>query len=85
MSTEKTDSLWMSFCDPDKKPGERFLGVIIVRGITNIVDAAAHAWDLGINPGGEVQGHAIDGSLVKPEHFDRLLSADELREAGYIE
>ena len=48
--------LWyLSFADPELPPGTRFLGATVVDGF-DIIDAAANARLLGINPGGEVLG-----------------------------
>lgn len=58
---------YMSFVEPDLvEPGDTtpggsgFLGVTIVYGPSKI-DAIDRAWDIGINPGGEVLCHPIDG------------------------
>lgn len=50
--------MWLSFVDPNKPEGERFLGVAIVPG-GNIVQCASNAHDLGINPGGQVAGFPL--------------------------
>jgi hypothetical protein len=72
----------MSFADPDKEPGTQFLGVCIVQG-GGIAEATQTAWDLGINPGGEIQAHPIPEEHVPDEKYRlRLLSRDELEEAG---
>lgn len=75
--------IWMSFCDPDKPKGQQFLGVVIVK-TKGFIHAKELAWDLGINPGGEILFSKIDGSDIKPEHFNKLLSHEDLIEAGYI-
>jgi hypothetical protein len=90
---------WLSFCDNTRPRGRRFLGVAIVevfppfepkrRPLEPVNNAMAcaieRAWQLGINPGGEVGSMAIP-----PEHeerlrpyLDRLLSRDELDATGF--
>lgn len=71
---------WLSFAD------ERgFLGAALVEGFT-IVDAAQLAWELKINPGGQVAGWIIspaDYAIYAP-HKHRLLSEAEALERGLI-
>jgi hypothetical protein len=46
-----------------------------------VVEASQRAWDLGINPGGEVLGHPLDVHSLRgvPKKWrERLLSADDL-------
>ena len=66
---------WLSFCDPDRPKGERFLGVAIVPGIT-IVDACETAWDLGINPGGQVLGTELREPPIEKWRFQLLTKAE---------
>ena len=67
--------LWLSFCDPDKPKGKAFLGVAIVEADDNI-SAVRAAWDLGINPGGEVLICDCDQDI--PQYYrNRLLSKEE--------
>lgn len=75
--------LWMSFCDPDKPKGKQFLGVVITNAI-GIASAVDKAHRLGINPGGEILSYETDPGNINPNHFDRLLSAQELEEYGYV-
>ena len=76
---------WLSFVDTDKSdpPGEQvpggggFLGVVIVEA-TDEVSAVTRAWELKINPGGQVGilgpiPQDVYGPLVR----DRLLTAEE--------
>lgn len=67
---------WLSFCDPDKPEGERFLGAAIINVENDVEDddlgflAAVHrAHRLGLNPGGEVAGVTLDEAEA-PEGFD---------------
>jgi hypothetical protein len=80
----KETCFWLSFCDLEKPQGQQHLGVIIMRtlGLAHAID---RAWKLGINPGGEVLSCTTDGDSIRPEHFDRLLTADELVAAGYCD
>ena len=71
---------WLSFCDTRKPAGEQFIGgsVVKARGMAHALQAS---WDLGCNPGGEVQGwgpipeippnYPVGKLLSKPE-WDRL-------------
>jgi hypothetical protein len=74
----------LSFADPSRPEGQRFLGVCIVEAIT-FADAIRRAWELSINPGGEVQGFAVP---VEFEHniprigINRLISKQELNQLG---
>ena len=76
--------LWMSFCDTGRPKGKQFLGVIIMwsPGVAHAID---RAWKLGINPGGEIMSYIINPNKIKPEHFDRLLTKQELTMAGYCD
>lgn len=78
--------VWLSFADPDKPKGTQFLGVAIVEG-EDVVDGAAEAHRLGINPGGEVLGYPLPDGLVVHEDFrNRLLDSLEAKElAGVID
>lgn len=80
-----TGVYWLSFVDPDRPKGEKFLGVAIVRG-TDPQDACATAWDRGCNPGGEVliNGPMPEG-MYQPEDMNRLLDADDARRLAVIE
>jgi len=74
---------WLSFMDPKKPAGSRFLGVIVIEAASfDMAIRTTHA--MWINPGGEVRSHYL-GS-IKPtwpeEAFSRLLSADKLEELG---
>lgn len=77
--------LWMSFCDTDKPSGEQFLGVIITKTL-GIGHAMQKTHELGINPGGQIASWEWEDAfkVINPEDFDRLLSKEELEEAGYI-
>lgn len=61
----------MSFVDPDKPTGDRFLGVAICEG-RDIGEAAANAWKHECNPGGEIA--ALPCSI---EHIRAMGLGDE--------
>lgn len=69
--------LWMSFADPDKPKGHQFLGVIITKcfGMAHAVDKIN---TLGINPGGEIWVEETNPNDFQPEHFDTLLTEEQL-------
>jgi hypothetical protein len=72
-------TFWVSFCDPDKPQGQKFLGACLVEGDT-LVEAIEEARRLGINPGGEALGVVGDPETVKiiPDHWkNRLLTKAE--------
>ncbi len=75
-----TDLFWLSFADPDLPKGTQFLGGCVVRA-TSFIEAVQVSHALGINPGGEVQGHPVaipDGFHPVPEaYIERLLSRDD--------
>lgn len=76
---------WLSFIDPDRPQGRRFLGVAVVRA-EGPLSATNKAHDLGINPGGEVAIIRLpDDYKVIPEYVHRLLRVEEatqMREAN---
>jgi hypothetical protein len=81
----ETGLWWLSFVDTDKSAppeeqvpgGGGFLGVVIVEA-DNPDTAIRRAWELGVNPGGQVQ---IVGpgplDAYPPEVLNRLLTAEE--------
>lgn len=66
----------MSFVDPAKPAGERFLGVAIVEA-PSIEAALIRSHVLAVNPGGEVAAVAMRAGAVGPEWQDRLLTREE--------
>jgi hypothetical protein len=75
---------WLSFCDPAKPRGSQFLGACLVRA-RGTATAVRRAWELKINPGGEVRVQ------IAPEHFvvhdgwaDRLLTREQCAEFDRI-
>lgn len=68
---------WLSFCDTERPAGEQFLGVAIVEA-PNVPMATVRAWDLGVNPGGQVAAYDVPaGHLPAVEWRDRLLTRAE--------
>jgi len=76
---------WLSFADPGRPDGQRFLGVAIVEGY-GVGSASRRAHELGVNPGGEVRGEQLSGDAIPPsEYRNRLLSRSDLEDAGLID
>lgn len=77
--------IWMSFVDPKRPEGERFLGVALVEVPDEITDhreqlkaAIRRAWRMKCNPGGEIESHRFDAErlgLLPQEQRDRLARA----------
>lgn len=68
---------WLSFADGQLPVGTQFLGVVIVKA-RGMGWACRRAHELGINPGGEVQGTEFpDGAIAPPEYVGRLLTKEE--------
>ncbi|QIG76160.1 hypothetical protein EVC24_139 [Rhizobium phage RHph_I4] len=69
---------WISFVDPDRPKGQRFLGCIVTRGGEEMGEVLQQLHDNGINPGGEALGHVFDKDTPVPDSYmDRLLSRPE--------
>jgi hypothetical protein len=79
-------TFWLPFGDDDAPTDERFLGVAIFDldesgGRLSAEEIVEQAWRLGINPGGRVNIFDVtykNGTVIKPEHKNRLLTDDEL-------
>jgi hypothetical protein len=69
------------FHDPARPFGQRFLGAVLMKD--EGMDAGAlseRAWNLGINPGGEIVIYDIDSDDLTgftSAYLDRLLSEEE--------
>ena len=75
---------WLSFADDSRPAGQRFLGACLVQAV-DIVDACKQAHRHGINPGGQVLGHAVAARKVIPDGWtERLLSRQECEELDRI-
>jgi len=66
---------WLSFADDEKPKGEQFLGVVVIKA-PGFLHAVKRAWDLKINPGGEVLGNYMDEAEIEKAEmpYDTLLS-----------
>lgn len=71
---------WMSFVDPERPEGDRFLGCLIVRG-RNDMDVIRRSHMLGLNPGGEVMFFEIPKQYLDRVPIDwietRLINREE--------
>lgn len=67
---------YLSFTDPKRPKGDRFIGGAFIRE-TEHVPAITRAWELGINPGGQVM---FMGPVPLPadEWVERLLTREEV-------
>jgi hypothetical protein len=71
---------WLSFVDPERPRGQRFLGGALVEAYT-IGDAIRACWQMGINPGGEVMSFAVPPEYeyrLDPSITNRLLTKAEI-------
>ena len=81
-STKELGWWWLSFSDPNLPPGQRFLGVVVVEAY-GVATASTRAHELGINPGGDVQGVELKGDGIPAAEFrNRLLDVNELKRTG---
>jgi len=68
---------WLSFIDPTKKRGTRFLGVVVVEG-ADLAAAITRSHLLGVNPGGEIEAAGpLPAGCIATEWRDRLLTSGE--------
>ena len=69
------------FQDPEKPAGQRFLGAVLMRDEgQDVARLAARAWQLGVNPGGELRAWHVDSERLTgftEAHLDRLLPEAE--------
>lgn len=63
----------MSFSDPDRPAGSRWLGGTVVQAAT-VRAAIARAHLLGINPGGEVQAVPFEADSVDTGFLEHLVT-----------
>lgn len=76
---------WLSFADPERPSGQRFLGACLIRALPDPRAAAIEATSRGCNPGGEIMLAQLPDSIpVSDTVFDRygnrLLNMDECHE-----
>ena len=76
--------VWMSFVDPKKEKGDRFIGVIIIKAFGK-TDAMWKSWDIGINPGGSISFDEwpVKGYKGPNLVLNKLLSKKELIKLGF--
>jgi hypothetical protein len=71
---------WMSFCEPSKPRGTKFLGALIIKA-ENEIDLITRSWLLKLNPGGEIKFFKIPEkyvSRIPPEWVEtRLITREE--------
>jgi hypothetical protein len=70
---------WMSFCDPARPKGSKFLGALLIEAADSD-DALMRSHLLGLNPGGEVVSFEVPQEYVariEPAMTYRLLSRAE--------
>ncbi len=71
--------MWLSFAGTD---GFRGAAMVFAK---DVADAAQKAWDMNINPGGEVLAHTIPGDFPVPTKFQgKLLTKDECAELNEL-
>lgn len=68
----KPMTYWLSFADPAKPKGSQFLGVVCVKAI-GPMHAIQRTNELGLNPGGQVEIHAVYDH-IRDEDLERVLS-----------
>jgi hypothetical protein len=87
--SKHTHLVELYFSDPERPPGRRFLGAVLMRPGPGLPDdngsLVRRAWGLGINPGGEVLFYDVDSDSLNgftAGHLDRLLSEAECLALG---
>lgn len=80
--------IWMSFVDPEKEKGKRFLGVIIIKAFGK-TDAMWKSHDLIINPGGAIMFSECPIDKYTPKEqkeldgiLNKLLNRNDLKDLG---
>jgi hypothetical protein len=79
---------WMSFCDPDRPEGDRFIGALVIRA-DNAHEMIDRSWALDLNPGGEIAFFEIPKQYeprIPPDWIEtRLLTKTECEtfDAGF--
>jgi hypothetical protein len=67
---------WLSFTDPDQPEEQQFLGACLVKA-TGMFGAVRVSYELGINPGGQVEMIGPLDANVEDGWADRLLTKAE--------
>jgi hypothetical protein len=60
---------WMSFCDPKKPKGSKFLGGLLIEARDHH-DMMHRSWSLKLNPGGEVRFFEV------PKEYEERITSD---------
>lgn len=79
MAKDAPSLWWLSFCDPTMPKGSKFLGAIALE-VPAGIDPIRHAWNMNLNPGGEVMFGEVPADQHKlfPDSVrNRLLSRQE--------
>lgn len=74
---------WLSFCEPSRPSGAKFLGASVVGPAADMLHAVLIAHAMGCNPGGEVEGAPIPASAearIPPAYRRRVLTREECQE-----
>ncbi|MHB8885023.1 MAG: hypothetical protein ACYC5H_08020 [Methylovirgula sp.] len=74
---------WISFSDPERPVGAKFLGVVIVEAETDAA-ALAQISTARLHPGGEATIEEMEEPLPPREWFNRLLSGKESRDVNRV-
>lgn len=74
---------WISFSDPDRPVGAKFLGVVIVEAETEAA-ALTQVSAARLHPGGEPTFEELAEPLPPRDWFNRLLSGKESRDANRL-
>lgn len=77
---------WLSFADPNRPEGERFLGVSLVYADT-LPQAMHKAWMKNCNPGGQIAGWSLppegeEKVITSGVPLDKLLTQEEVDAFG---
>jgi Fe2+ transport system protein FeoA len=74
-------TFWLSFEDPEALSDKTFLGVAIFdmdesKRKLSVLEIVQRAWELGINPGGQVS--VVEIGPIPDEHKNKLITDHEL-------
>ena len=62
---------WLSFYK-----NEQILGVVLLNA-SDMSEAISRAWEMDLNPGGEIKGAEMPTGMFHEEWMDRLLTEEE--------
>lgn len=63
----------LSFIDPARREGDRWLGTAIIEA-PSYAEAIQKAWQVGANPGGEIEGIPFLADSVHEDYVDTLVT-----------